>query len=117
MGVYYEVLARFITPILMDAGMAFILRWALDSRSDTCIQAGVEAVHALLLPCDIQVSVLNYQKHCVFSCSSVNQLLIIFEVSTYTFSILKFEYTLTFFNIKIVLSLSFTLQLLTLGNS
>lgn len=50
------MLNRFLTPVLMEAGFAFILRWALDSRSDNCIQASVDALHALFQPCILQVS-------------------------------------------------------------
>ena len=38
----------------------FIARWALDQRSDNCIQAAIEALHALLYSGKLQVcSVVN----------------------------------------------------------
>jgi len=49
------MLSQYVTPLLLEAGFAFVLRWAFDQRSDNCIQAAVDCMRALLHPGELQV--------------------------------------------------------------
>jgi len=45
-----------VTPVLVEAGIALIVRWALDERSESCMRVAIEALFSLLTPSEAEVS-------------------------------------------------------------
>ena len=50
-GALHEVVSAPIIPALLEGGLVFVLRWALDDSMDNSMVAAVHALHALLV-CD-----------------------------------------------------------------
>ena len=48
-GGYYDSLDQDLLPLLLDAGLPFLLRWSLDDSTDSLIAASVRCFTALLV--------------------------------------------------------------------
>ena len=48
-GAFHEQVSKPIIPVLMDAGIVFVLRWALDDSIDSSISAAINCLHKLLV--------------------------------------------------------------------
>ena len=48
-GAFYERASTPIIPALTDAGLLFILRWALDDSVDSSVAAAINCLHKLLV--------------------------------------------------------------------
>ena len=55
-GEFHEVVSAPIIPALLDGGVVFVLRWALDDATDNSMAASVHALHALLVCEEDEVS-------------------------------------------------------------
>nr|XP_002124620.1 RNA polymerase II-associated protein 1-like [Ciona intestinalis] len=52
------------TPTLLDAGLPFILRWFLDERSQSSMQASIETLWSLLAPTSSEKTYSNVMMSC-----------------------------------------------------
>ena len=48
-GAFHEQVSKPIISVLMDAGLVFVLRWALDDSIDSSISAAINCLHKLLV--------------------------------------------------------------------
>ena len=71
-GDYVKTLSQFVSPLLLECGLAFILRWALDQQSSSCIQIAIDSLHSLFYPGDMQERFLDEHfltyRGCEFPC-------------------------------------------------
>ena len=78
-GLFYDCTSTAIIPALVDGGLVFILRWALDDSTENTMAAAVSCLHSLLVCLQDEVGEmplsslslshwLNVYKFCYVSC-------------------------------------------------
>ena len=55
-GEFSDCLSAGILPSLIDGGFVFVVRWALDDAVDQSVAAAVDALHALIVCTEDEVS-------------------------------------------------------------
>ncbi len=58
-GAYLEMVQTPILPSILESGVLFLFRWALDDSVDAVLIAAVAAIHALLCNTSDQVCMLT----------------------------------------------------------
>ena len=58
-GEFCGCLSTGILPSLIDAGFVFVVRWALDDPIGNSLAAAVDALHALIVSSDDEVSLFH----------------------------------------------------------
>lgn len=48
-GAYCDVTSKCLLPVMLDGGLLFIVRWALDDITDNGMAAAVNCLHRLLV--------------------------------------------------------------------
>ena len=61
-GAYHQLTSKPLLPVLMDGGLLFIVRWALDDSADSSVAAAVNCLHRLLV-CETDEQALDATYH------------------------------------------------------